>query len=386
MPVSKGSKMNERTPVSLLNGLKEEGYARMEAFTEILKLPSISGDVVDEVISQLEQGRTFVSDQLAEFTARSRSDALYSAAKAHLIKDPWALIKLHQAEFGDPDIETTLSNSLSKIYRRNDDPLRCYIVESFKAHGSPRVLPLLRGILDDLRPSRDVKRLFSQALENLDVNNVDEILLNTEMASIHEFVILVDSAAISIERRRDDAKPTREHEPNSVDVVEDEVLPDDNGRELSNDPLLDQIISRRKMAWAYLGKDNEAALNHARKTAEAVCMHVYRIKGLEQNNKSARELAKNFDQLINTLEKNSLPNLVSLAVRNIQAHGNFGSHYQDDSGDLTDKHVEPVLMQLDSVVAWFKSYKNSMPVDAESENGNKRDAENNRTEGSPGPS
>lgn len=352
--------MTTRTPLLLLNSLKGKGYERLEAFRKLSEQTIIGEDAIAVVIEQLSKGRGFPTASLARFVINANSKELYALTKGRLFTDPWALLELLKAQIDDPLIEIRLVEELSSIYQRNDDPLRRHIVETLRDHGSINAVPLLQNIMVSLLPSRDVKELLAKAMACIDQPHLDDLLHRTEMRSLQEFLTLVDSAVVDVQKRHGATKLREPEEDNAESDDEASTdQPEETERVSPGDPLIESTLQRRDKAWKCLGDDNEAALNHARKTVEAVCKHVYRIQGRESNNKSAKDLAKNFDQLINTLEKNKdLPDLVALAVRNIQWHGNFGSHDQDEeSGQLTDKHVLPVLMQLNNVVTWFKEFR-----------------------------
>lgn len=343
----------QNTPLSLLRSLKADGYERQAALEKLILQDVIGDDAVSVVTSELGKGRTFIPLQLSKFVLRVGSDSLYSAAKNIIFTDPWAILELHRQGFNDPEIETSLCETLFDVAHDNGQPLRRYIVESLRDQGSSAATPVLKSILLDLLPTADVKRVFADALKQIGTVDIAGLLELTETRSLRLFIVLIDSALLAIQQR---SNSTGNH---PLESSQQSCVPAGNGKtDPPPDEVIERVVSHQNKAWEYLGRDNETALNRARKAVESLCKDVYRLKGLEKNNKPAKELARKFEDLITTLDKNGLPTLMSLAIKSIQGHGNFGSHDQDDEiSVLSDVHVRPVLMQLDAVVEWFKGFR-----------------------------
>lgn len=345
-------KNKPNTPFLLLKALKSNGLVRLEALEKLAAQKDIGDDAIFVVLDQLERGTPFASDSLTKIVIKAGSEPLYVAAKAALFRDHWALIELHRHEFSDPAIEARLCEILCDIAHVNHDPIRRYIVESLRDHGSSASVPALKEILFDLLPTRDVKKIFADALERIGTVDIDSLYQLTETRSLQEFIVLIDAALIAIQQRAACATFLCDSTSSSAPMS---CLSDGGD---TQDEVIKRVLEHQNKSWEYLDQDNESALNRARKAIEAICKEVYRLKGLENNNKSAKDLSKNFDDLIRTLEKKGLPDLIILAIRNIQSHGNFGSHDQDGpTRDLSHVHVRPVLMQLNYVVEWFNKFR-----------------------------
>lgn len=337
------------TPLLLLKDLKSDGLVRLEALKKLAAQNEVGEDAISVVLDQLERGRSFACDSLAKIVIKAGSESLYVAAKAILFRDHWALLELHRHEFSDPAIEARLCEVLCDVAHVNHNPVRRYIVESLRDHGSSAAVPVLKEILFDLLPTRDVKKIFADALERIGTVDIDSLYQLTETRSLQEFIVLIDSALIASQQR------TACVIIPPGDSSTHKLLSDEGD---TQDEVIKRVLEHKNKSWEYLDQDNESALNRARKAIEAICKDVYRLKGLENNNKSAKDLSKNFDDLVRTLEKNGLPDLIIIAIRDIQAHGNFGSHDQDEATrDLSHVHVRPVLMQLNYVVDWFKEFR-----------------------------
>jgi len=100
----------------------------------------------------------------------------------------------------------------------------------------------------------------------------------------------------------------------------------------------------------YQAQDPEIALAQARKSAEAVCKQIYRQEGMEKGARPAGRMM--LDDLIGSLERGRrVPRHIGIALRTIQAFGNFGTHDQGlDSEHITAEYIRPCLAALGTVV------------------------------------
>lgn len=144
---------------------------------------------------------------------------------------------------------------------------------------------------------------------------------------------------------------------------------DENNLESRIELLEKELLRIRKLydkAILYQKSDPEVALAQARKSAEAICKHIYIREGLEENSKPAAKMMLN--DLVGILSRSGvLPAHIYVSLGTIQNYGNFGTHDQGTESDfITEEYIRPCLQALNTVVHWyFTKYavdsENAMP-------------------------
>jgi formylglycine-generating enzyme required for sulfatase activity len=103
-------------------------------------------------------------------------------------------------------------------------------------------------------------------------------------------------------------------------------------------------------AHQYQQSDPETALNQARKSAEAICYHLFRVEIGKPGNMM-------LEDLINKLkDRGVIPPQVVLSLKTIQSFGNFGSHGkngQDGYEEFSVESIAPCLSALAVVTNWY---------------------------------
>jgi hypothetical protein len=131
----------------------------------------------------------------------------------------------------------------------------------------------------------------------------------------------------------------------------------------------------------YQEADPEVALSQARKSAEAICKHIYVNGGLEKGGKPSSKMMLN--DLIGALSrKRIVPQHIIIALGTIQHYGNFGTHDQgEDSEYITKEFVETCLSALSTAVNWYFQEYSNLPLqkkesDTSPKNADKKDTSN----------
>jgi len=152
---------------------------------------------------------------------------------------------------------------------------------------------------------------------------------------------------------------------------------------------LEKEIARVKSLYQkclkYQEVDPEVALSQARKSAEAICKHIYVNEEFEKGGKPASKMMLN--DLIGTLSKKRVvPQHIIIALGTIQHYGNFGTHDQgEDSDYITREFVETCLSALSTVVNWYFQEYSNLPdqmkgTDSSKETAEPKSTSKNKTE------
>jgi formylglycine-generating enzyme required for sulfatase activity len=105
-------------------------------------------------------------------------------------------------------------------------------------------------------------------------------------------------------------------------------------------------------AHQYQQSDPESALNQARKSAEAICYHLFRVEIGKPGNMMLEDLISKLK------DRGIIPPRVVLSLKTIQLFGNFGSHAQngqDGYEEVSVESVAPCLSALAVVTNWYFS-------------------------------
>src|SRR5207249_10169066 len=125
------------------------------------------------------------------------------------------------------------------------------------------------------------KQFIVEAMESVDHFNSDALLAKFEMRSREQFLTSVAKAIEAI-KDRDSASPhtselgkeRNEHQGQVVEEMED----------------LRNVESAKTQAWSYLDKEPVVAVFFARRGAEAIAKHLYRVLGHERSGKPAKKM------------------------------------------------------------------------------------------------
>jgi hypothetical protein len=110
----------------------------------------------------------------------------------------------------------------------------------------------------------------------------------------------------------------------------------------------DRIAEILRATFEYAETDPGTALNHARKTAEAICTVIFS----QEISTSFQELS--LDESLKQLKKQGiLPRKTLIAMETVKNYGNFGSHYQDGEPVVGLADARPCLLALVQVTEWF---------------------------------
>ena len=136
-----------------------------------------------------------------------------------------------------------------------------------------------------------------------------------------------------------------------IDVADAINLSLDNLRHLDKDVQEDILAIKKLYEDAITSQYSypEASLVTARKTAEAICKHLY-----------LREISSTFekytfDEMLSLLIKQKIiPPKIAVPIRTVQGYGNYASHHQAENvGKMSVEYVQSCLHSLTTIVTWY---------------------------------
>jgi len=110
---------------------------------------------------------------------------------------------------------------------------------------------------------------------------------------------------------------------------------------------IDVLCSSILKARQYAHSDPETALMQARKSAEAICRHIFAAEIGEPGTIMLDELIKRLAQ------KQLLPRKILIPLGTIQAYGNYGAHAQAEYDTIDMEYITPCLSALAQVTSWY---------------------------------
>jgi len=234
-----------------------------------------------------------------------------------IFSNEYDLVDLYRSGFPDPEIEMGL---IDKLYKYADDdaqPRRRYIAEALRDLGSLEAIPTLEAILYDQVDTVAAKRAISQAVDAVNPDSMQSIMVNVEFESRRQFVQLVLDTIAAIKQRGNTLVPApAQHERTKLE-------------DIRSQPDVKNAVFELERARKQLGENDPiSAVVSLRRGAEALGKHLYRYLGMEANSKPAKKMM--FKDLMKPVKDSEVPDVFKLCFEALQLFGNFTTHDQDD--------------------------------------------------------
>ncbi len=347
-----------------------------DLITEVTNSPEATEAVLEAMDQRVVDSGFLAGSMLLVFYLQKHSrpklfDGLF---EARVLSDN-DLAQLFKAGYGDFRAEHRLCDHLYEMFQKDGNPWRVEIVEGLRDRGGAESLAVLEVIRFELDPMLKSKGVVAGSLGQMDEVSYENFLYGATYRALKAFVELVDSALAALRGRvvvpadANTISSTAQSKPNppasSLTLIGASV-----GVHHSR---LTRVETHLSKARTLVFEHPAESLNNMRKACEAILKDLVdesrtKGKGGGQDQKPA-EVYKGLEELLSQVRRKKIvPLHIEKYFETVQSFGNLGSHDQEgEPEDISTEMANSVLIQLDAVVAWFKSFDSKLASDSDGE-------------------
>jgi hypothetical protein len=367
------------TPIAekaMIRRIQDRRNSISDLVAAVIKMADVSSVILDSLDQRIREPHEYVGwhTYIPYLKIHSRPQLfqdLYELQRP----SGYELAELFSAGYGGLDIERSLCKTLYEIFRKNDDPLRSFIVDTLVVRGGPVSLENLEIIKYELDPEVKSKRVVINQIQPKSPSDeefdIDEWRVSVIFKSLCEFYKRVN---IAVDTLRDRQAHTST-ESNAEERSEVAQLDFSAGSVVvtTKHKRLDKVEKYFTKANSFHPDHPSESLNNVRKALEAICKDLLDETtgeggGQTQNLKSAKAFTSLEDMLSQVRRRKISPINIEKYFESLQLFGNFGSHDQDVDSDAIDANMAAsVLVQLKVVVDWYKNFDHAKPCNQSSD-------------------
>ena len=337
----------------------------------VIKSQDVSTAVLDALDKRIleTQEKSYVTwASVIPYLRKFVRNVLFNAISDKHPPSGYEIVDLFKEGYGEVEMEHKLCDSLYEIFRKNDNPLRGYILDALKEKGQSKSLEMLEVIKYEIEPELKTKRIVAKSIHENgmtgdDTAGVDKVIYMLEFQSLFEFSQRVNSA-IDLMILRGVKRTDESKQSGSMDSIQVDVTDDSSGTIHSTGAIhkrLSRVEHYLSKANSFLPAHPPESLNNMRKAAEAICKDILDETFEKSTEVKTRKPAAAFTSLEDMVQelkrRKQIPINIEKHLAPLQSFGNFGSHDQEiDPNDITNEMAVPILMHLIEVANWYRTF------------------------------